>query len=279
MRNDRVLRRLPEQPVLVGAFTQAAVTFLEQQAQQDQPFFLYLAHSAPHYPWRVAGEHRGRSERGLYGDVVERIDWGVGEVLDALERLGLAEDTLVIFASDNGPWLDASVKAGSAYPFRGGKADSWEGGVRAPMIARWPGVLPAGRTTDALVTALDLLPTIAGVAGASLPTQPIDGVDVWPALAGTGPSPRESFAYYARGRLEAMRVGDHKRVYANSARQVPVTEALYDLSADPGEQVDLASARPDLVKTIDARADAIRAELGDALTGIVGRATRPLGSG
>jgi arylsulfatase A len=277
MRNDEVLRRLPEQPLLEGAFTQAAVTFLERAASDNDPFFLYLAHSAPHYPWRVADEHRGRSERGLYGDVVERIDWSVGEVLAALERLGVADDTLVVFTSDNGPWLHPAVKAGSAYPFRGGKADTWEGGVRAPCIVRWPGHVPTG-VSDALITAVDLLPTFASIAQASGPAAPIDGLDLTPALLG-GASQRETFAYYARGRLEALRIGTFKRVFANTAREEPVAAALYDLAADPGESRDVAAAHPDVVQAAESKAAELRLELGDALTGSVGQACRRLADG
>ena len=277
MRNTEVLRRLPEQPLLEGPFTQAAVTFLERVAGGDDPFFLYMAHSAPHYPWRVASEDRGVSERGLYGDVVERIDWSVGEVLAALERLGLADDTIVVFTSDNGPWLHPSVKAGSAYPFRGGKADTWEGGLRAPCIVRWPGEAPPGVVSRELLTTLDLLPTFAHLAGATLPGVRLDGRAEPDALRG-GASSRTELAYYARGRLEALRMGRFKRVFANTARAEPIPAALYDLQADPGEQTNVAATHPEVVTAADSRAEVLRAELGDALTGTVGSGCRPLGS-
>ncbi|MBX2796838.1 MAG: sulfatase-like hydrolase/transferase [Myxococcales bacterium] len=156
------LRRLPGRPVLVRQFTEAAINFVRQN--QRDPFFLYLAYSAPHEPWAVLPSFRGRSERGLYGDVIEMVDHFVGELLDALDHLGLSEDTLVVFTSDNGPWLEPP-RGGSAHPLRGGKATVWEGGFRSPCLWRWPGVLPEGQVVDEVVTALDLLPTFAGLAG------------------------------------------------------------------------------------------------------------------
>lgn len=276
MRNDEVVRMLPDEPLLVGPFTQAALTFLNHARP---PFFLYLAHSAPHWPFGVPREWQGRSERGRYGDAIEQIDWSVGEVLDALERRGLAEDTLVIFLSDNGPWLDERVQAGSAHPLRGGKASSFEGGFRSPFLARWPGVLPAGAVTDEVVTALDLLPTLVDLAGARRPVLPIDGHDVWPVLSGQpgARSPTDAFYYYARGRLEAVRSGRFKLVFANPLRSPPVERALYDLVADVGETTDVSGQHPQEVARLEALAEAMRSELGDALTGQPGTARRPIG--
>jgi arylsulfatase len=272
--NDKVLRQLPDEPVLVGQFTQSAINWMAKH--REQPFFLYLAYSAPHEPWAVAKRFRGSSSRGLYGDVIESVDHHVGLLLDALEAQGLDEDTLVVFTSDNGPWL-APVGGGSAYPFRGGKADSWEGGVRSPCLWRWPGVIEAGGRSDTLITALDLLPTFAGLAAAPLPDRVIDGHDVWPALTQGAPSPTEAFAYYARGRLEAVRQGRFKRMYPVDLRQPPVPGGLYDLVDDPGETTDVSAAHPDVVARIDALAEGFRARLGDALQGRRGAEERPVG--
>lgn len=274
MRDQEVLRMLPDEPVLVGQFTQAALTFLAKA--DDRPFFLYLAHSAPHWPFGPSSQFTGRSSRGAYGDVVQQIDASVGEILDALERLGLSDNTLVIFTSDNGPWLNERVKAGDAFPFRGGKADVWEGGFRSPFLARWPGVLPAGEVRDEVVTALDLLPTLSGLAGARVPA--VDGQDAWPVLLHDAPSPTSAFFYYARGRLEGVRDDRFKRVFENPLRDPPVRAALYDLDADPGETTDVSAEHPDVVANLDARADAMRADLGDGLRGLAGSGRRSIGS-
>jgi len=264
---------LPDEPILVGQFAQSAINWMSRHRQQ--PFFLYLAFSAPHEPWAVAKRFQGRSERGLYGDVIESVDHHVGALLDALEAQGIADDTLVVFTSDNGPWLHPL--GGSAYPFRGGKAESWEGGVRSPCLWRWPGVLPAGTTNDELVTALDILPTFCGLAGAPLPQAPIDGHDVWPVLTRGEASPTEAWFYYARGRLEAVRKGDYKLMFPVDVRDPPVPEALYDLAADPGETTDVAARHPDVVRDLRAEAEAMRSKLGDALRGVRGTEERPPG--
>lgn len=271
--NDEVLRRLPDKPVLVRQLTNSAIQWMSRR--KDDPFFLYLAYSAPHEPWAVLPEFRGRSERGLYGDVIESVDHHVGLLLDALELQGKAEDTLVIFTSDNGPWLHPM--GGSAFPFRGGKAESFEGGVRSPCIWRWPGVLPAGGVVSEVVTALDLLPTFAGLAGAPMPDRPIDGHDAWPVVAEGAPSTYGPFYYYARGRLEAVRVGRFKLMFDNPIRPEPVPEALYDLSTDPGETTDVSAQHPEILAELKAHGDRMRGELGDAIRGVHGRAERTVG--
>ncbi len=277
MRDAEVLRLLPDEPMLVGPFTKAAVTFIERN--RDQPFFLYLAHSAPHEPWAVKAEFRGSSARGLYGDVVERIDWSVGQVLDTLARLGLDEDTIVVFASDNGPWAHPSKhQAGSSYPFRGAKAESWEGGVRSPFIVRWPGVVPSGVVRTGVASALDLLPTFAGLTGAPLPGGQIDGHDIWPMIVGGAESPYEAFFYYARGRLEAVRSGPWKLMFENVVRKKTNPELLFNLEDDPGETTDLFDAQPDVVARLRGYADEMRADLGDGLRGMKGSNRRPIGS-
>jgi arylsulfatase len=277
MRDTEVLRMLPDEPVLVGAFTKAAITFMDRN--RSQPFFLYLAHSAPHEPWAVKPEFRGSSARGLYGDVVERIDWSVGEVLDAIARMGLDENTLVLFASDNGPWAHPSKhQAGSSYPFRGEKAESWEGGVRSPFIVRWPGRVPAGAVRTGVASALDFLPTFAALSGAKLPARPIDGHNLWPMVVEDAESPYEAFFYYARGRLEAVRSGPWKLMFENHLRKTPNPEMLFHLGEDPGEAANLADAHPEVVERLRGYADTMRADLGDGLQSVAGVNRRPIGS-
>ncbi len=275
IRDREAIRRLPEKPALVGEFTRAAIEFVKRAG--DDPFFLYVAYSAPHEPWAVLPEFRGTSERGLYGDMIESVDHYVGQLLDALAIQGVDDDTLVVFTSDNGPWLEPRY-GGSALPFRGGKADVWEGGYRSPCLWRWPGTLPADQVIDEVVTALDVLPTFARLAGtAPAPGVVIDGHDAWPVLARGARSPTEQFVYYARGRLEAIRVGRFKLVFDVPMRQPPVEQALYDLVADPGETTDVSAAHPDVVADLSARAEAMRHELGDEIRDIEGRAKRPVG--
>ena len=275
--NRETLRRLPSRPVLVRQFTDAAINFAARH--RDDPFFLYLAYSAPHEPWAVLPGYRGRSARGLYGDIIEMMDEHVGQLVDAIDEMGLAEDTLFVFTSDNGPWLDPP-KGGSAWPLRGGKADVWEGGYRSPCIWRWPSVLGPGTAIDEVVTALDLLPTFARLAGAPHPVDddhPIDGHDVWPVLHDNGASPTDVFYYYARGRLEAARRGRFKLVFDNPIRTPPISRALYDLVNDPSETEDVEPRFPDEAAAIERMAENMRRELGDGILGIPGAAIRPLG--
>ena len=273
--NRETLQRLPTRPVLVETFTEAAIRFIARNRRH--PFFLYLAYSAPHEPWALLPRFRGSSEGGLYADVITMVDDHIGILLDALDRMGLTEDTLVIFTSDNGPWLGPH-HGGSAYPFRGGKAQVWEGGFRSPCLWRWPSVLTAGQTSDAMITALDLLPTVARLAEAPVPDDRIiDGHDVWPVLTAGQDSPTQAFHYYARGRLEAVRRGRFKLVFANPIRRPPVQRALYDLVADPGETTDVSADHPAEMAILDGLAERMRTDLGDTLLGVTGRNNRPLG--
>ncbi len=276
LRDETVLRWLPDEPDLTGQFTEAAMTFVT--TQRERPFFLYLAYTAPHAPWQD-GAWAGRTGAGPYADAIAHADDGVGQILDTLDRLRLSERTLVLFTSDNGPWLDPTVKAGAAGPFRGGKGDTAEGGMRSPCIVRWPGILPAGTVNRELMTALDVLPTVCGLGAAPLPPRVIDGLDVWETLSTGSPSARKSFAYYARGRLEAIRAGTYKRTFAVPDREPPVGAALYKVDDDPGERVDRSAVEPDTVARLEALAEPIRVACGDALLGITGAEVRPLGQG
>lgn len=275
VRNDRRLRALAADEPLVAPFTREALEFLARTG--DDPFFLYLAYSAPHEPWAVGPDFAGRSARGRYGDAITEIDAHVGLLLDALRDRGRDRDTLVIFLSDNGPWLESATAGGSAWPFRGGKAEAWEGGFRSPCLVSWPGTLPGGRADDGLFAAMDLFPTLAGICGLPLPTARIDGVDLGGVLSRGGPSPRADFAYYARGRLEAVTDGRWKRMYAVPQRTPKVPAGLFDLAADLGERVNRLADAPAEVERLDAIAERYRADLGDALTGRDGSGVRPLG--
>jgi arylsulfatase A len=287
-----------DQEELTADFTARAVAFIERN--HDRPFFFYLAHPMPHVPLHVSSRFKGRSELGLYGDVLMEIDWSVGEILSALEKHGLADDTLVIFTSDNGPWLAYGSHAGSAGPLREGKGTAWEGGTRVPCIMRWPRRIPAGTVSDDMVMTIDLLPTLAGLIDAALPEHPIDGRDVWPLLSGVkgAVNPHEAYLYYHNtNELQAIVSGDGRwklqlpHAYRSLARRMdgPVgspagysrrvvkSAELYDLRADIGETTNLAAQHPDVVNRLLGLAARARMELGDTLTASAGRNVRPPG--
>ncbi|MBI4882019.1 MAG: sulfatase [Planctomycetes bacterium] len=265
---------------LTERYTAEAIRFIDKN--RDRPFFLFLAHSAPHVPLAVSPAFAGKSARGLYGDVVECLDWSTGEILGALERLGLAERTLVTFTSDNGPALEHGADGGSAFPLRSGKATTGEGGMRVPCALCWPGIIPAGRTCSEVVTALDLLPTFAALAGASLPPgRAIDGEDLEPLLKGEpgARGRRAPFFYYNRNGLEAARSGRWKLTFGSiphsSTRGQPL--ALYDLETDAGEWRNVIAANPAVATELADLAQAMREELGDDLLGMRGQKRRPPG--
>src|SRR6266498_390770 len=203
--NEKVALLAPDQTQLTTWYTERAVKFIEKA--KDKPFFLYLPHSMPHVPLFVSEKFRGKPERGLYGDVIEEIDWSVGEVMKALKQNGIEQNTWVIFTSDNGPWLSDGNHAGSAGPLREGKGTCWEGGTREPCIMRWPGRIPAGTESKEMLMSLDLFPTIAKVIGAELPKHRIDGLDVWPIISGKGSAknPHQAYwFYYEVNQLQAV---------------------------------------------------------------------------
>ena len=211
MEGERIVETDPDQSQFTRRFTERSVEFIERN--REKPFVLYVPHVMPHVPIFASEKFRGRSGAGLYGDVIEELDWSVGEILKALKRHKVDERTLIIFASDNGPFLSYGEHAGSARPLREGKLTVFEGGVRVPCIARWPGKIPAGSQCSELVTAMDLLPTIARRIGANLPEHKIDGLDVWSLLtsqAVSKKSPRQTFYYYAGDELHAVRSGPWK---------------------------------------------------------------------
>lgn len=283
-----------DQATLTRRYTERALQFLGENA--DEPFFLYLAHSMVHVPLFASDDFRGKSAHGLYGDVVTEIDWSVGQILDALDRLGLAEDTLVLFTSDNGPWLSYGNHAGSAGPLREGKGTAFEGGIRVPMLARWPGSVPGNRECREFASTIDVLPTIAKLIGADLPGHPIDGKDITPLLFGdpSARSPHEAFPCYYAGELQAVRDPRWKlhlpHGYATLGgkpggrdgspapyRTDRIGLSLFDLRADPGETKDVAKDHPDVVARLQQAADRFRADLGDKLTGTKGAGAREPG--
>jgi hypothetical protein len=248
-----------------------------------------------HVPLGVSDKFKGHSAQGMYGDVIEEIDWSVGQVLAALDRHQLAENTLVIFTSDNGPWLNFGNHGGSAVPLREGKGTAFEGGVRVPAIMRWPGRIEAGSVSRRMAVTIDILPTLAAITGAPLPALPIDGVNILPLLEGDESAvPRDRFYFYYGGQLRAVREGVWKRVYEHRTRSYvgvepgedglpgayafpTVPAALYDLENDIGETTDVSAAHPEIVQRLDALADSVREALGDGLTGRKGTEVRPPG--
>lgn len=282
MRNEEVIERGPDQALLTKRYTEEATQFIREN--RDKPFFVYMAHTMPHVPLYVSEEFRGKSDFGLYGDVIEEIDWSTGQMLNTLDELNLTENTLVIFLSDNGPWLQKGEDGGLATPLREGKGTSWEGGHRVPAIMMWPGEIPANTTNDAMATIMDLYPTIANLVGANLPEdRVIDGKDIWPLLAGeTDKSPHEVFYYYRLRQLQAIRIGDWKLHLEGNRRDYNNVhydysnnfnfhqdEALYNLKEDIGEQRNLVRDYPEIVKKLKQAVEKHKEEIGEN--------SRPLG--
>ncbi|MGH7944719.1 MAG: sulfatase family protein [Opitutaceae bacterium] len=249
----------PDQTKLTRQYTDESIRFIREQAARKKPFFLHLAHTFPHVPLFASEAFKGRSRRGLYGDTLEELDASCGEILAALEQLGIDRDTLVIFTSDNGPWLGKKLDGGSSGPFKEGKVSTWEGGFRVPFIARWPGKVPAGVTTAAFATAMDLLPTFVGLAGARLPeNRELDGADILPQLLGNKPGREVLMFYYFNEEAWAVRKGPWKlHLKTVSPAQVagwgnwPVTQhnppLLFNVEADPGENCDVAADHSKIV--------------------------------
>jgi arylsulfatase A len=273
LRDDKVAELLTDdaQSRIVARYTDEAVGFI--RASKDKPFLLYLAHTAVHTPIHPGAAFAGKSANGRFGDWVEEVDWSTGRVFDTLRELKLDERTLVIFTSDNGPWLIKGADAGSAGPLRGGKGSTWEGGVREPTLAWWPGKIAPGSTCDAVAGTIDLLPTAVALAGGSVPAEPvIDGRDISPLLFGkTTQSPREAHYYFRGYNLEAVRQGPWKLaiapqhetmgkgVLADASGKAP---RLYNLDQDIGEKTNLADKHPEIVAKLQALAAKMEAEIG-----------------
>jgi arylsulfatase len=296
---DSIIQYLDEdQNLLTTWYTEKAVDFIDRNA--EKPFFLYVAHNMPHVPLFVSDKFRGVSERGLYGDVISEIDWSYQQINEALKRNGLEENTLVIFTSDNGPWLSYGTHSGSALPLREGKGTVWEGGVRVPCIMKWPAAIPAGAEQQNPAMTIDILPTLAEILKVELPAKPIDGLSVLPLVLNKqeAVNPHDAYYfYYNRNELQALLSGDGRwKLYVphryrslegqqgrddgipikyNYGMQVGLE--LYDLQNDISETQDVKEQYPQIVETLSILADSCRAELGDMLTGVEGRANREPG--
>jgi arylsulfatase A-like enzyme len=293
--NDQVgvIRNLDDQATLTGRYTERALRFVDRN--RNRPFFLYLPHSMVHIPIAASPAFRGRTRQGLYADMMTEVDDSVGRILGRLASLGLDQDTLVIFTSDNGPWLNFGRHAGSAGPLREGKGTAFEGGVRVPCVVRWPGRIRPGTTASQLAATMDLLPTIVAAAGAPEPRNRIDGVNLLPLLeGGADANPRRQFFYYYGRQLRGVRKDRWKLLLPHTSdsysgqepgrdgfpgRIVPVKIglALYDLTSDIGESRDVAAEHPDVVAELQALAESARDDLGDTLTGRTGKGVREPG--
>lgn len=277
---DKVIDFNPDLSTVTRRYTERSVKFIEKN--KDHPFFLYLAHTMPHIPLAVSDRFKGKSGRGLYGDVLLELDWSMGEILECLKRNKIDEDTLIVWLSDNGPWLTYGNHAGSAGPLRDGKTSTFDGGFRVPCAMRWPGHVPGNRTCREISTAMDILPTLCGLTDARLPEKPIDGKDIWPLMSGQygARSPHKAFYYYNAWELEAVRSGRWKLVLPHD--QFSLLEAgkdgmpgkhawehihmcLYDLLNDVAETNDIAGEHPDVMAQMLKYVAEARAELGDGI--------------
>ena len=268
MRNNDIIERPADQRTITKRYTEEAVSFI--QTHREEPFFVYLAHSLPHVPLFRSEAFEGVSRRGLYGDVIEEIDWSVGQIMDVLEDNGLAENTLVFFTSDNGPWLSKETHGGSAGLLRGGKGMTWEGGMREPAIAWWPGTINPGQVSEAITTTMDLFPTAMEMAGLEPPTdRVIDGRSLLPLLKGDSTAEiHESFFYYRRAELYAVRNGPWKAHFitewaysGKNERTQHDPPLLFNLDEDPSEKYDLAAANPEIITLMRDLYDAHKAEV------------------
>ncbi|MBN3519833.1 sulfatase [Algoriphagus lutimaris] len=281
--NTAVIDTLDDQSMLTTNYTEKALEFIDQS--KDQPFFLYLAHSMTHVPLFVSDKFKGKSEQGLYGDVMMEVDWSVGQVRKKLEELNLADNTIIIFTSDNGPWLSYGGHAGLTAGLREGKGTSWDGGIREPGIFVWPNHFPAGKVENQAAMTIDILPTLAEITGSKLPDLPIDGRSILPMLEGQEMEPKPYYAYYNRNELQAVIYGKWKMVMPHSYRSIPEgtvmrndgipvkyhmlnleKAALFDLSTDPYETTDVAANNLEVVAKMNQFAEQARADMGDALT-------------
>lgn len=289
--NETTVELNPDQTRLTTWYTERAVKFIEQN--REHPFFLYVPHAMPHVPLFVSEKHAGKSQSGIYGDVLREIDWSVGQILQTLKSCNLDDRTLVIFTSDNGPWLSYGRHAGSAGPLREGKGTAWEGGARVPCVMRWPGQIPAGSHCRDMAATVDLLPTLAKLTGSPLPNRKIDGVDVSVLLTTpSAPSPRQEYWFYYGAGLNAIRRGPwklhfpHPYVHVDEPGQngqpgklsQPRTGmALYNLDTDIGESTDVSAGHPEIVRELTERAEAAREDLGDEFLKRNGQNVRPAG--
>ncbi len=269
-----------DQEQLTTLYTDKAVDFI--QRNKEHPFFLYVPHSMVHVPLYVSDKFRGKSERGLFGDVVMEIDWSVGRILETIRENNLEKDTMVVFTADNGPWLSYGDHAGTAGPLREGKGTMFDGGCREPTVMWWPGKIPAGTVCSTPAMTIDLLPTFATLIGAPLPKNKIDGKNIWPLIAGDkgATSPHEAYFFYYGNQLQAMRMGQWKLHFPHGYRtlsgrpggtggmpvpydQAKIELALFDLNADIAETTDVKDQHPEILAKMQKMADVMREDLGD----------------
>ena len=288
--DDKVLELNPDQSKLTGWYTDRGVKFIE--ANKDKPFFLYMPHSMPHVPLYASEKFKGKSKQGLYGDVIEEIDASVGTILETLKKHSLDKNTLVIFTSDNGPWLSYGNHGGSKGMLREGKGTEFEGGVRVPFVARWPGKIPAVTTSNEPTMTIDLLPTLVGYAGGVVKTEPkIDGKNISAIIEAkpNAKSPQEAYYFYWGDALHAVTSGKWKLHFPHPYLHIieggsdgkpgksetrKIELSLFDLDADITESKNVADQNPDVVKKLQMLGDKIREELGDSLTGKKGSKLR-----
>lgn len=311
----KVVETDPDQALFTRRTTDRALDFISRN--KDKPFFLYLPHVMPHVPVFASKDFEGSTGGGLYADVIRELDNSVGKLLDKVDELGLAKDTLIIFTSDNGPFLSYGDRAGSAKPYREGKLTTFEGGVRVPCIMRWQGTVPAGTESDEPVMTIDLLPSFVEMIQGKAPTLKIDGRNILPLIKGEpeASTPHEALFFYAGTELQSVRSGKWKLHFAhryltvngppgnggkpaNHANMKPesieksgldgiasrhgykveqLPLSLFDLEADPAESINVADQHPDVVKRLSELAVPVRQDLGDSITGITGSGVRPAG--
>jgi len=283
-----------DQKMLTTWYTQRAVQFIERH--KARPFLLYVPHSMVHVPLHVSDKFADKSKRGLFGDVVMEVDWSVGQIVQAIRDNNLQEHTMVVFTSDNGPWLSYGTHAGSAGPLREGKGTTFDGGCREPTVMWWPGTIPAGTVCNTPAMTIDVLPTIAHLIGAQLPQHKIDGKNIWPLIEGQAGavSPQEAYFFYQGYELQAIRMGRWKLHFPHDYRTLSgrpggtdgkperydrgeIGLALFDLEKDVSETTDVKQDHPEVVEAIQRLADRMREDLGDATRGIAGSGRRPAG--
>lgn len=264
LRGNETIESGVDQDQITTRYTEEAVAFIRQS--KDRPFFLYLPHTMPHVPLHVSDRFRGKSPGGLYGDVIGEMDWSTGVILDTLGELGLDGDTIVLFTSDNGPWLTYGEHGGSAGPLRMGKGSTFDGGVRVPCIARWPGRIAPGRVDAAPAWTLDLFPTLLGLAGDTPPgDRVIDGHDIAPLLLAGTPPPERDLIFHEQRRATAIRRGDWKfkpkykgNIYGETVEHPPL---LFNLAEEIGERTNRIAEHPEIASALEARLRAFEGAL------------------
>ena len=294
-RNEKPIETLIDQSDLTKRITDESVRFINEN--KDNPFFLYIPHPQPHVPLFASNEFNGSTGEGLYADVITEIDFSVGRVLEALEKNGLSENTIVVFTSDNGPWLSYGDHAGSSGIYREGKGTAWEGGQRVPCIVKYPAKISGGTVIDEPLMGIDWLPTFASLTDSKLSSNKIDGKNIWPLLTSeTNKSPHEAlYFYYKQNELHAVRSGDWKLYFPRSYRSlngrpggvdgIPVKydqnvvseNELYNLKSDPKELNNVLNDYPDIVSKLEKIGEEARYDLGDNLTNVKGVGTREVG--